>query len=101
MGPYPAAVPADDGRFIIGELYTVVNKDEFSWAIEQLDDYEGVIAEEDEGETPLFRREITTVHLDDNNTATAWVYWYNGDITGRPVIESGDVMEYFKKQNKL
>jgi gamma-glutamylcyclotransferase (GGCT)/AIG2-like uncharacterized protein YtfP len=41
MGTYPAAVPAAD-TFIVGELYTIRNEEEFSWAIGQLDDYEGV-----------------------------------------------------------
>lgn len=101
MGEYPAAVPAEDGYFIVGELYRIINEDEFNWAIEQLDDYEGVIVEEDEGETPLFRREITKVYLSEHETVDAWVYWYNGNINGKPVIESGDVLEYFKQQNKL
>jgi hypothetical protein len=26
------------------------------------------------------------------------VYWYNGDVTGKPVIESGDVLEYLNNK---
>jgi hypothetical protein len=27
----------------------------------------------------------------------AWIYWYNGDVTGKPIINSGDIMDYLKK----
>jgi gamma-glutamylcyclotransferase (GGCT)/AIG2-like uncharacterized protein YtfP len=72
MGQYPAAIATDEDRLIVGELYTAVNEDEFNWAIEQLDDYEGVVAEEDEGEKQLFKRELTTVYLSDGETTIAW-----------------------------
>jgi gamma-glutamylcyclotransferase (GGCT)/AIG2-like uncharacterized protein YtfP len=26
----------------------------------------------------------------------AWIYWYNGDVTGKPVVASGDMLEYIK-----
>ena len=98
MGQYPAATPASNNLFITGELYCIKNEDEFSWAIGQLDDYEGVNAEEDEA--PLFRREVTQVFTVDEKKTEAWVYWFNGDITGRPVITSGDVLEYFEQKKK-
>src|SRR5215510_9145844 len=74
LGPYPAGVPATDG-FLIGELYRIKNESEFSWAIGQLDDYEGVTAEPDE--IQLFKRELVDVFIDDTTTS-AWIYWYNG-----------------------
>lgn len=98
MGEYPAATPATENVFIKGELYTINNEDEFSWAIGQLDDYEGVNAEEEEA--PLFRRELAEIITDKNETIQAWVYWFNGDTTGKPVIACGDVLEYFKEKNK-
>ena len=98
MGAYPAAVPTDEDRYIIGELYTANNIEEFKWAIEQLDDYEGLVVEEDEGETPLYRRELADVVISPGETVKAWVYWFNGYIHDNPVIESGDVMDYFNKQ---
>src|SRR4051812_24409868 len=61
MGNFPAATPAIVESFIIGELYSIKNEEEFSWAIEQLDDYEGLHVEA--GEIPLFRREITDVFI--------------------------------------
>ena len=95
MGSYPAGVPATDHHFIKGELYKIKNEKEFAWAIGQLDDYEGVSVEPDE--VQLYRREITDVFFN-GQTSKAWIYWYNGDIAGRPVIESGDLLEYMKQK---
>lgn len=95
MGEYPAAVPTDEENFIIGELYAIINADEFSWAIAQLDDYEGLNTEN--GEAPLYRRELVTIYFNEQESA-GWVYWFNGDVSGMPCIESGDVLQY--KQQK-
>lgn len=92
-GEYPAAMPVHEDSFIKGELYLVKNESEFSWAIGQLDDYEGVIVEKDE--QPLYRREIVDVYINDA-IVPAWIYWYNGDLTGKPVISSGDILDYLK-----
>lgn len=95
MGTFPVAKSTIENKFIIGELYTIQNKDEFSFAIAQLDDYEGVYAEE--GELPLFNREITMAYFD-GLAVEAWVYWFNGNVTGKKIIESGDVLQFFAEQ---
>jgi gamma-glutamylcyclotransferase (GGCT)/AIG2-like uncharacterized protein YtfP len=95
MGEYPAAVPSSDGAVIKGELYVIRNEREFAWAICQLDDYEGVLVEPHEA--PLYRREIVEVLLD-GALVPAWIYWFNGDVHGKPAIASGDTIEY--QQNK-
>lgn len=95
MGSYPAGVGTSEESYIIGELYQAKNEHEFSWAIGQLDDYEGVSVEADE--IQLYRREVTDVYINGEVTK-AWIYWYNGDIAGRPVITSGDLMEYLKNK---
>jgi gamma-glutamylcyclotransferase (GGCT)/AIG2-like uncharacterized protein YtfP len=97
LGEYPAAVPSDTDNRIVGEMYEANSIEEFNWAISQLDDYEGLHPEE--GEEQLYRRELATVDLNDD-VADAWVYWYNGSVSGMPVIDSGDVLEYFKSRNK-
>jgi gamma-glutamylcyclotransferase (GGCT)/AIG2-like uncharacterized protein YtfP len=94
MGEYPAAVPTQEDRFIVGELYGIKNEGEFSWAMGQLDDYEGVIIEADE--VRLYRRETTEVVCNSDEIITAWVYWYNGEVEGKPYLESGDIMDYIK-----
>src|SRR4249920_3870534 len=93
MGEYPAAIPVSDESFIVGELYQLKENLDFYWVIEQIDDYEGLNVEQDE--TALFKREEVEVYLADHN-ATAWVYWYNNNASGRPFIPSGDVLEYIK-----
>ncbi len=91
MGSYPAGLPAAEESFIIGELYTIKQENEFSWAIGQLDDYEGVSVEPDE--VQLYRRELTDVYHN-GRQSKAWIYWYNGDVSNKPAIASGDMLEY-------
>ena len=95
MGEYPAAIPTNDDGFIQGELYQIKNEAEFSWAIGQLDDYEGVTPEP--GEEQLYRRELASILVEDK-IIIAWIYWYNGSIAGKPVIASGDVLSWRAKK---
>lgn len=95
MGTFPAGIPTTDDHYIIGELYRIKEPHEFSWAIGQLDDYEGVAAEADE--VQLYRREITEAYVNDQ-PIPAWVYWYCCDISGKPLIPSGDLMDYMNKK---
>jgi gamma-glutamylcyclotransferase (GGCT)/AIG2-like uncharacterized protein YtfP len=97
MGPYPAAAPTPAAGFIVGELYRLKHESQFGWAFGQLDDYEGVIVEADE--RPLYRREMTAVATPDGTRHEAWIYWYNGDIAGYPVVTSGDILEYIKQKS--
>lgn len=97
LGEYPAALPTTDEAFIIGELYQANSAEEFSWAIAQLDDYEGVHPEE--GEEQLYERAATTIYTE-KGEYTAWIYWYKCDVTDKPVIESGDVLEYTHSKAK-
>ncbi len=93
MGAYPAGVPTEEEKYITGELYQIKNMHEFSWAMGQLDDYEGANAEAEEDR--LYQRSVTDVHCNDM-TLQAWIYWYHGDTSGRPVIESGDMLQYIR-----
>ncbi len=95
MGDYPAAKPFNGERYIVGELYTAREADEFEWAIGQLDDYEGTSTEGNED--PLYRRNMAEIYLG-NEVVPAWIYWYTGDVAGRPEIPSGDLLEYMKNR---
>ena len=95
LGNYPGAVPSSDESFITGELYEINDASQFAWAIAQLDDYEGI--DPSEGEEKLYRRELVDA-LVNNETIPAWIYWYNGDVTGRAPISSGDLLEYLGKK---
>ena len=98
LGDYPAALPTTEEKFIQGELYTINENDDFSYVIGQIDDYEGLYTEE--GETPLYKREVVTAYIN-GQEATAWIYWYNGSVSGAPEIATGDVMEYLRQKNKM
>ena len=92
----PVAVSCEEEIFIVGEIYTLKNEDEFSWAFEQLDDYEGlhVLA----GEQPLYQRKLIQV-ISEGKIENAWVYWYNGSVEGLQKIETEDLLEFIKKEN--
>lgn len=96
LGTYPAAIPSTQGGEIVGELFIANSEDDFNWAISQLDDYEGLNPEA--GEQSIYKRELTVVTNASVET-NAWIYWFNGDVTEKPVIESGDVLDYFKNKN--
>jgi gamma-glutamylcyclotransferase (GGCT)/AIG2-like uncharacterized protein YtfP len=96
-GDFPVALPTSNDHFISGELYEVNNTEEFAWAIEQLDDYEGMNVER--GEQPLYRREVADV-FQNGRASKAWIYWYNQSVEGMPIIETGDVLRYLQDKNK-
>lgn len=97
-GEYPVAIHAeDDDKYIQGELYAIKNDEEFTWAIEQLDDYEGLNVEA--GERPMYKREWVDV-FQSGQSSKAWIYWYNGNVDGMAEISLGDVMQYLQQKNK-
>lgn len=98
MGDYPAAVPTETESFLIGELYAIKNEQEFYWAMEQLDAYEGIHSEPEDNSLS-YKRELVTVHIP-NGTTTAWIYWFNQPVTDQPIISSGDVLEYMLQKQK-
>lgn len=87
-------VPTEDDLFVKGELYHIKEPLELSWALAQLDDYEGVQSDED-GKAPNYQRALTTVYHD-GKTSKAWVYWFNQPITTGKYIESGDILAYLQ-----
>lgn len=89
----PVAQPEPGGPQLWGELYVIQHPEEQEWAMAQLDDYEGI--EGEEGETPLYAKSQTTVACN-NQTYTAWVYWYTGPMAGAIPIPSGDVMQFLQ-----
>jgi gamma-glutamylcyclotransferase (GGCT)/AIG2-like uncharacterized protein YtfP len=96
-GTHPVAIATSNEDMIVGELYTLNNTEDFSWAFEQLDDYEGVHVEA--GETPLYKRAIVQVFQEDK-IIDAWVYWYNGNTENLPKIETGDLVQYLQQKNQ-
>ncbi len=68
-------MPVGSDSYIDGELYELNNEHDFSFVFGQLDDYEGL--DVGEGEIPVYRRELCSVHKDDGEITDAWIYWYN------------------------
>lgn len=99
MGDYPVGTPTSEKYFIRGELYRINDETEFSFAIGQLDDYEGIVPEEEQSSS--YKRELALVFREGKDEVYAWTYWYTGEVKGKPVIESGDVMEYVKSKKIL
>jgi gamma-glutamylcyclotransferase (GGCT)/AIG2-like uncharacterized protein YtfP len=97
LGLYPGGVASTDESYITGELYTIKHVSEFAWAIGQLDDYEGIAVEFDE--IPLYKRELVDVFMNDNAPTFAWIYWYTGNVAGKPLVESGDMIQYLREKN--
>lgn len=93
----PVAVPTMGDHFLVGELYKLNNTEEFSWAFEQLDDYEGIHVLP--GEETLYKRELVEV-LQNDKTHTAWIYWYNRTVADLPIIETGDLLVYLQQKNQ-
>jgi gamma-glutamylcyclotransferase (GGCT)/AIG2-like uncharacterized protein YtfP len=96
-GSYPVAVPTAEEHFIQGELYSLHSPEDFSWAFEQLDDYEGINTEA--GEKPLYKREPVNVYQN-GEMKQAWIYWFNHSVEGFEPMETGDVMKYLQQKNK-
>lgn len=98
LGEILVGTSADEAVFIKGELYKIKEHDQFSFAIGQLDEYEGVNPEPPE--KPRYVRKLTVAEEENGNETIAWVYWYNGNIEGLPVVASGSVLDYIHTKNK-
>ncbi|GAB3014811.1 gamma-glutamylcyclotransferase [Niabella terrae] len=96
MGSFPVGVPADTGHRIKGELYEIRNPRELSYALAQLDDYEGLYP--DEEEEVLYTRELTDVTLADGSTIQSWIYWYAKGVTDQPILDTDNLLDYKNRE---
>lgn len=87
LGRFPGAVPGEE--VVHGELSRL--QDAQVWAV--LDAYEGYDAEQ-EAKSLFVRRRVA---LKTPTDRTAWVYWFNGDPSPHPQIQSGDWNRYVRK----
>jgi gamma-glutamylcyclotransferase (GGCT)/AIG2-like uncharacterized protein YtfP len=94
-GDFPVAIPSNNEDMIVGELYSLKTAEEFSWAFEQLDDYEGLHVEV--GEKALYKRAEVEVYQVDK-VIPAWIYWFAGSIDGYDAIASGDLINYVQQK---
>ena len=94
MGTFPVGTSVDTGRIIKGELYEIRNPIELSFILAQLDDYEGLYP--DDGEEVYYRRDLTDATTSDGEVVSAWIYWYDRDVSGKPIIESDNMIDYLE-----
>ena len=89
LGIYPAAVPADDGSKVWGEIYET--RDLVS-VLSVLDEIEGY--RPSEPDRSLYTRVLTDVTLEDGRVEKAWVYFYNAPLGRAQRIASGEYLEH-------
>ena len=82
LGRYPGAVRSrGKNDRVFGEIYRL---SEPQRAFKILDAYEG----------RRFKRKRRTILQGDDQNITAWIYLYTGSVIGRPLIFSGDYVQY-------
>lgn len=89
LGPYPGLVLGPGGR-VRGELHAVLSPR----VIAVLDDFEGF--DPAHPERSLFVRERVSLLEPDED---AWVYAYNGSVSGRPRVASGDWRRHLQQRS--
>lgn len=86
---FPGVLLSNDvSEKVYGTLFKL---NSVSKTLKVLDDYEGF--NESNINESLFKREITTVFLENGNTINAWVYLYNQNIENKQRILSGDFLK--------
>lgn len=93
LGIYPAAVPGE-GR-VWGELFET---DEPDLVLAGLDSIEGY--RPGDPEHSLYTRLQSPVTLEDGQTQSAWVYFYNAPLGQASQIPSGDYLRHLDKTKK-
>jgi gamma-glutamylcyclotransferase (GGCT)/AIG2-like uncharacterized protein YtfP len=84
VGDYPGAVfDPNSAKNIVGTVFRV--PDSIVW--NQLDDYEGF--DPSFPSTSLFIRRLYPIYLSSGRAIDCWVYEYNGERTGLPILTSG------------
>jgi gamma-glutamylcyclotransferase (GGCT)/AIG2-like uncharacterized protein YtfP len=89
LGIYPAAVPAQDGSVVWGEVYSTTRP---KAVLAVLDEIEG--HRPNEPDRSLYTRAMTDVTLEDGRVQRAWAYFYNAPLGRAQRIRSGDYLEH-------
>ena len=89
LGIYPAAVPADDGSIVRGEVYLMHDSSKVLAVLDEIEGYR-----QNEPEQSLYMRTLIDVSLDYGRVERAWVYFYNAPLGRAHRIESGDYLEH-------
>jgi gamma-glutamylcyclotransferase (GGCT)/AIG2-like uncharacterized protein YtfP len=88
LGNYPGLVPGDS--LVSAELYAVVDQSIFN----ALDDYEEFSVRDMKGS--LFVRRAVRLA---KPAVDSWVYFYNRDVSNRPLIAKGNWVEHTRHRS--
>lgn len=91
LGLYPAAVPADDGSIVRGEVYRMLDAAAVLAALDEIEGYRP-----SEPERSLYLRTPVDVTMDYGRVEPTWVYFYNAPLGRAQRIESGDYLEHLQ-----
>jgi gamma-glutamylcyclotransferase (GGCT)/AIG2-like uncharacterized protein YtfP len=91
LGIYPAAVPADDGSRVTGEIYELRDPVLVLAALDEIEGYRP-----NEPEQSLYIRSHADVTRDDGTVIQAWAYFYNAPLGRAQRIASGDYLEHLQ-----
>lgn len=90
LGEYPGAVLDEEAVSVVrGRVFELPDDPS---VLEALDDYECV--EPNDLAASLFIRNTATAKMANGEELACWIYTYNRDVTGKPVIEDGDYLAY-------
>ncbi len=89
LGIYPAAVPANDGSSVWGEVYELRDPAAVLAALDEIEGYRV-----SEPERSLYTRVLAEVTLEDGRVQPAWAYFYNAPLGRAQRIASGDYLEH-------
>lgn len=93
LGIYPAAVPAEDGSAVWGEVYEMLDAPA---VLDVLDEIEGF--RPGEPAHSLYLRRPVDVVMEGGSGLEAWAYFYNAPLGRAPRIASGDYLEHLNVQ---
>lgn len=89
LGIYPAAIPAQDGSKVWGEVYEMLDPPAVLAVLDEIEGYRP-----SEPERSLYTRVQTDVTIEDGRVVQAWVYFYNAPLGRAQRIDSGDYLEH-------
>jgi gamma-glutamylcyclotransferase (GGCT)/AIG2-like uncharacterized protein YtfP len=93
IGRYPGAVRNAKGDEVIGDVFLVTDPER---VLKILDRYEGIAAD---GRPSEFVRKRSRIRLRNGKEVTAWVYWYNADLSKKVKIKQKNYLNYLKNKS--
>ena len=93
IGRYPGAVRSSAGDEVIGDVFELTDTER---VLRILDKYEGI---DPSGKPSEFVRKRGKIRLRNGKEVTAWVYWYNFDLSKKVKIKQKNYLNYLKNKS--